>query len=363
MADRTKQDFFAQNMRKAIRLLTLRERDILERLASGRRYKEIAGALGVNVSTIAVHVRNAYKKLEIHSRKELAVNLEEMALGARNSMTECPVPSSDQPCFIKTVGPSGRARRFFKSGSSPEWLRDGLGLVRKTSDIEALAATVKSNGGVYIVPAFSGLGAPYWNRHARGTLVGLTCDSNAGHQCRAVFEGIACQTNEVLKMMASDAGLSVSSFRADGRMTENNLLMQFQSDILGLPISRSRVGESMALGAAYCAGLAVGYWPGQQEIDRQWVADKRFEPHQNGPGPFSHASRPRLWAFKVRVRVLERWVKSPTVSDDRTDSVPVGECRVRVRPASCRVRPSWRKGPLLCGSRRHLRCQQRPLVR
>jgi glycerol kinase len=152
---------------------------------------------------------------------------------------------------------------LFMAEASLEWLRDGLGLVRKTSDIEALAATVKNNGGVYMVPAFSGLGAPYWNRHARGTLVGLTCDSNAGHLCRAVFEGIAYQTNEVLKMMASDAGLSVSSFRADGRMTENNLLMQFQSDILGLPISRSRVGESMALGAAYCAGLAVGYWSGQ----------------------------------------------------------------------------------------------------
>jgi len=167
---------------------------------------------------------------------------------------------------------------LFVAEASLEWLRDGLGIVRKLSDIETLAVTVQDNGGVYLVPAFFGLGAPYWNRHARGTLVGLTCDSNAGHLARAVLEGIAYPTCDVLKMMSVDSQLHVADFRAHGRMTENNLLMQFQADLLGSPVRCSQMGETMALGAAYCAGLAVGFWSGQEEIDRQWMERKRFEP-------------------------------------------------------------------------------------
>jgi glycerol kinase len=167
---------------------------------------------------------------------------------------------------------------LFMAEASLDWLREKLGLFHKTSDVERIAGTVDDSGGVYMVPAFSGLGAPYWNRHVRGTLVGLSCDSNAGHLCRAVIEGIACQAADVLKMMTSDSGLPVAGFRADGRMTGNDLFMQFLADICGMPISRSKVDESMALGAAYCAGLAVGYWSGQAEIDGLWKAECRFEP-------------------------------------------------------------------------------------
>lgn len=170
---------------------------------------------------------------------------------------------------------------IFVAEAALEWLREGLGLIRETSDAEKLAATVPDNGGVYMVPAFEGLGAPHWQRQARGTLMGLTRDSQAGHIARAALEGIAFQTRDVLKAMESDSGISIAGFRVDGRVTENDLLMQFQSDILGVPVSRPKAGESMALGAAYLAGLAVGYWSSQAEIDRQWSEDRRYVPLMN----------------------------------------------------------------------------------
>lgn len=164
------------------------------------------------------------------------------------------------------------------SGSVVEWLRDGLGLIRETSGAEALAASVADNGGVYVVPAFDGLGAPHWNARARGTVVGLTRQATAGHVARAALEGIAYQTRDVLKAMEADSGIPVSELRVDGEGSANDLLMQFQSDILGVPVSRPKALETRALGAAYLAGLAVGYWSDQSELAEQWREARRFTP-------------------------------------------------------------------------------------
>jgi len=169
---------------------------------------------------------------------------------------------------------------IFVAGDVVEWLRDGLGVIRKTADVEALAASVPDSGGLFFVPAFDGLGAPHWNFRARGTLLGLTRESTAGHIARAALEGIAYQTRDVLKAMEADSKIPVSELRVDGEHTANNLLMQFQSDILGVPVSRPKASETRALGAAYLAGLAVGYWTGPSEISAQWQEARRFEPAQ-----------------------------------------------------------------------------------
>jgi glycerol kinase len=167
---------------------------------------------------------------------------------------------------------------IFVAGDVIDWLRDGLGLVRKVDDAEALAKSVPDNGGVYFVPAFDGLGAPHGQLDARGTLVGLTRNTVAGHIARAALEGIAFQTRDALKAMEADAGIPVTELRADGEGTSNALLMQFQSDILGVPLSLPKATETRALGAAYLAGLAVGYWPNQRAIDTQWRESRRFKP-------------------------------------------------------------------------------------
>src|SRR5690606_26157032 len=138
--------------------------------------------------------------------------------------------------------------------------------------------TVEDNGGVYFVPAFTGLGAPHWDPHARGTIVGLTRGTTAGHLARAALEGIAYQVADVLDAMRDDAGLPVAELRVDGGAAANDLLLQFQTDILGRPVVRPRVLETTALGAAYLAGLAVGFWEGRDEIAAQWQIDRRFEP-------------------------------------------------------------------------------------
>ena len=166
----------------------------------------------------------------------------------------------------------------FIAGAVVQWLRDGLGIIRKASDIESLAAQSDDNGGVYMVPAFAGLGAPYWNPHARGTIVGLTRGSTASQLARAALESIAYQTVDVLKAMENDAGMSIMELRVDGGATANNLLMQFQSDILFTTTVRPRITETTALGAAYFAGLAVGFWKDVEEISHQWQCDQRFLP-------------------------------------------------------------------------------------
>ena len=166
----------------------------------------------------------------------------------------------------------------FIAGAVVQWLRDGLKIIRTSKDVEELSAHVPDAGGVYVVPAFAGLGAPHWNQHARGTVFGLTRGSSSAHIARAALDSIAYQTYDVLKAMEADAGITISELRVDGGATVNNSLMQFQSDILNCKVVRPRVTETTALGAAYLAGLAVGYWKNIEEIQQQWQVDKVFSP-------------------------------------------------------------------------------------
>lgn len=167
---------------------------------------------------------------------------------------------------------------IFIAGAVVQWLRDGLHFIRKSTDVEALAASVSSTDGVYMVPAFAGLGAPHWNPYARGSLFGMTRGTTQAHIARASLESIAYQTYDVLKAMEADSGIILKELRVDGGATANDALMQFQSDILGVPVIRPTVTETTALGAAYHAGLAVGYWGSVEEIGKQWEVDRRFDP-------------------------------------------------------------------------------------
>ena len=167
---------------------------------------------------------------------------------------------------------------IFIAGAVVQWLRDGLGLIKTSAEVESLAAQVDDNGGVYLVPAFAGLGAPHWDQYARGLVAGITRGTTAAHLARAALEGIAYQVSDVLTSMQSDSGIKLKELRVDGGACANNLLMQFQADVLGVPVVRPQVSETTALGAAYLAGLAVGYWKNTAEIAAQWRADRRFLP-------------------------------------------------------------------------------------
>ena len=164
----------------------------------------------------------------------------------------------------------------FIAGAIIQWLRDSLGFIKTSAEVELLATQVKDSEGVYVVPAFAGLGAPHWNQHARGIITGLTRGSNASHIARAALDSIAYQTMDVLKAMEADSGIRIKELRVDGGATVNNLLMQFQSDIMNTTVVRPVITETTALGAAYLAGLAVGYWPNMEAIQNQWQVDKRF---------------------------------------------------------------------------------------
>jgi glycerol kinase len=166
----------------------------------------------------------------------------------------------------------------FIAGAVVQWLRDGLKIIRTSKEVEELSANAADAGGVYLVPAFAGLGAPHWNQHARGTLFGLTRGSGNAHIARAALDSIAYQTYDVLKAMEADAGIDIRELRVDGGATVNDGLMQFQSDILHCKVVRPRITETTALGAAYLAGLAVGYWKNIEEIQQQWQVDKAFSP-------------------------------------------------------------------------------------
>jgi len=167
---------------------------------------------------------------------------------------------------------------IFIAGAVVQWLRDGLHFIRDSRQVEAMAASVDDTGGVYCVPAFAGLGAPHWNQYARGSLFGMTRGTTQAHIARAALESIAYQTYDVLKAMEADSGIVLKELRVDGGATANNLLMQFQSDILQVPVVRPVVTETTALGAAYLAGLGVGYWSSEEDIRQQWAVDRRFEP-------------------------------------------------------------------------------------
>jgi glycerol kinase len=169
----------------------------------------------------------------------------------------------------------------FIAGAAIQWLRDGLGLIHASSDVDRLAAQVPDNGGVYLVPAFAGLGAPHWDPYARGTLIGLTGGSTAAHLARATLESIAYQTADILDAMQADSGIALKELRVDGGATRSDLLMQFQADVLNVPVIRPRLLESTAMGAAYLAGLAVGYWQSTAELDAQWKPERVFEPRMS----------------------------------------------------------------------------------
>ncbi len=167
---------------------------------------------------------------------------------------------------------------IFIAGAVVQWLRDGLGIIKSSSEVEALASQVTDPQGVYLVPAFAGLGAPHWDQYARGILAGVTRGTTAAHIARAALEGIAFQVADVLRAMEADAKIRLKELRVDGGASANNLLMQFQSHLLGVPVVRPKVTETTALGAAYLAGLAVGYWKDQKQIAVQWQVDRRFTP-------------------------------------------------------------------------------------
>jgi glycerol kinase len=180
----------------------------------------------------------------------------------------------------------------FMAGAVVQWLRDGLGIIRQAADVERLAASVPDSGGVRLVPAFTGLGAPHWDPYARGTIVGLTRGSTAAHIARAALEGIAHQVADILRAMESDAGIRLKELRVDGGASRNDLLMQMQSDLLGVPVVRPQVSETTALGAAYLAGLAVGVWKSRAELAAQWRPDRRFAPAMR---PAERTRRARAW--------------------------------------------------------------------
>lgn len=191
---------------------------------------------------------------------------------------------------------------IFIAGAVVQWLRDGLKIIQSSGEVETLAASVEDTGGVYIVPAFAGLGAPYWNQHARGSIFGLTRGSTDAHIARAALESIALQTMDVVNAMEADSGLSLTELRVDGGATVNNLLMQFQADVLQAETVRPRIVETTVMGAAFLAGLAVGFWDSIDEIRFLWSEDKRFTPTEN-TGPVNE----KIQGWHRAIRALENW--------------------------------------------------------
>ncbi len=191
---------------------------------------------------------------------------------------------------------------IFTGGAVVQWLRDGLGLIKDSSEVEALARSVENNGGVYFVPAFTGLGAPYWDPYARGLIGGLTRGVTSGHIARAALESIAFQVKEVIGAMEDDAGIKIKELKVDGGAVVNDLLMQFQADLIGIPVIRPETIETTALGAAYLAGLAVGFWGSVKEIEEQWAAEKTFQ------SSLSETEKDKLWAeWKKAVSRARDW--------------------------------------------------------
>jgi glycerol kinase len=191
----------------------------------------------------------------------------------------------------------------FIAGAAIQWLRDGLKIINSAADSEAMAASISDNGGVYFVPAFVGLGAPHWDQYARGTIVGLTRGSTREHIVRAALESIAYQTSDVLLRMRDDSGIELKELRVDGGAVRNDFLMQFQADILGIPVVRPANTETTAAGAAFLAGLAVGFWSNKNELGELWEREKTFEP------AMSQSERERLLSDWARaVERAKNWV-------------------------------------------------------
>ncbi len=224
-------------------------------------------------------------------------------------------PVSSQNKLLTTVGWQSAADAarpayclegsVFMGGATVQWLRDGLGIIASASDVEALAASVPSSDDVYLVPAFAGLGAPHWDGYARGALVGMTRGTGRGHIARAALEAIALQSADVFAAMRADSGIALKELRVDGGASNNSLLMQLQADYLGVPVVRPVVTETTALGAAYLAGLAVGFWHSADEISRQWAVDRRFEPELSDA-----ARRSKLARWHEAVARSAQWANS-----------------------------------------------------
>lgn len=181
----------------------------------------------------------------------------------------------------------------FIAGAAIQWLRDGLGIIKSASEVEALAKQVTDSDGVYLVPAFAGLGAPHWDAYARGTIVGITRGTTSAHLARAALEGIAFQVADVLNAMEKDSSRKLTELRVDGGASANNLLMQFQADVMQCPVVRPKIIETTSLGAAYLAGLATGFWKNDSEIQSIWQAERRFEPMMS---PREAQARRERWA-------------------------------------------------------------------
>ena len=220
-------------------------------------------------------------------------------LGLRTKRTPSDLVLSPQS-LVLTYALEGA---IFVTGAAVQWLRDGLKIIESAAETETLAASVPDTGGVYLVPAFAGLGAPYWDPYARGTIVGLTRGSGRAEIVRATLEAVAYQTRDVLDLMRSESGIAVPQLRVDGGMVRNDFLMQFQADILGVPVQRPQVTETTALGAAYLAGLAVGFWRDQGEIAANWAIDRTYEPRMPDD------ERERLYAgWQRAVERARRWI-------------------------------------------------------
>jgi glycerol kinase len=200
----------------------------------------------------------------------------------------------------------------FSAGSAVQWLRDGVKAIAAAPDVETLAASVDDSGGVYLVPAFTGLGAPYWDPHARGTIVGITRGTGLAELARATLESIACQVADVLEAMAADSGERLRALRVDGGAAANDLLLQLQADLLGVPVERPVVAETTALGAAYLAGLTVGYWQGLDDIESNWALERRFEPSMS-----DDRRQAMLHGWHRAVERSKGWVEPPNQTEIR----------------------------------------------
>ncbi|MDY0258524.1 MAG: glycerol kinase GlpK [Desulfovibrio sp.] len=202
----------------------------------------------------------------------LLLNTGERPPTSQNNLLATVAWQTDRGCSYALEG------SVFVAGAAVQWLRDGLGLIKDSSELEGLATTVPDNGGVYMVPAFVGMGAPYWDQYARGTIVGLTRGTTRGHIARAAIEAIALQTLDIIDAMKKDTGISLTTLRVDGGASRNNMLMQFQADLTGVVVERPTITETTALGAAYLAGLAVEFWESEEALAHKWKLDRRFTP-------------------------------------------------------------------------------------
>jgi glycerol kinase len=281
-----------------LRLLRVPARMLPEVRSSSEVYGRVATALVPSASNLPIAGVAGDQQAALFGQLCVAPGLAKSTYGTgcfllQNTGVE---PSVSKNRLLSTVAWKLGARTeyalegsVFIGGAVVQWLRDGLGLISEATEIEALAASVPDNGGVYLVPAFVGLGAPHWDPYARGTIVGITRGTTSGHLARAALEAMAYQVTDLLEAMQEDSGIRLAELRVDGGAAANDLLLQFQADLLGVPVMRPAVTETTALGAAYLAGLAVGVWESIDEIAGHWRMDRLFEPRM----PRSEAARLR----------------------------------------------------------------------